>query len=167
MSASREKKACVSISFLMQISFAKAVRSRCSITFAVASDKKKALNPKGERLLLYPGRTSNAAAIAASRTSAHWEVILKCYRWRAISSRERGSRVIYQGRCAFMAQRPICKVAIWGGTKRLPEHDDEGRRGLVSQVARHLLDACPPPPVPVAQTPCPKPMSATRTFSCS
>lgn len=43
-------------SFLMQISFAKAVRSRCSITFAVASDKKKALNPKGERLLLYPGQ---------------------------------------------------------------------------------------------------------------
>jgi hypothetical protein len=37
---------------------------------------KKALNPYGERLFLHPGTRSNAAAIAASRTSFHRELIL-------------------------------------------------------------------------------------------
>lgn len=60
---------------LVQISFAKVAWSRCSTAFAVALDTKKALDPRGERLLLYPGTTSNAAAIAASRTLSHREVV--------------------------------------------------------------------------------------------
>lgn len=43
---------------------------------------------------------------------------------------------------ALGIQKPIGKVARWRGSKCLPEHDDEGRRGFVAQVVCHLLDCC-------------------------
>ncbi|CUX52401.1 hypothetical protein AGR4B_pAt20011 [Agrobacterium tumefaciens str. CFBP 5621] len=59
---------------MIEVSSAKRLRSRCRTMFTVASEIKKALDPRGERLLLDPGTTSNADAIAASRTSSHREV---------------------------------------------------------------------------------------------